>query len=67
MGQQWSFDIETSTHELLREGITAGRFSGSFNNHQRVIVWADTWIEASEIAIQIGMCFGYVTKCMTRI
>ena len=63
----WTFDIETSTHDLLREGITAGRFVGSEQSHQRVLVEADTHHEASLIAIQLGFTFGYVTRCLVRI
>lgn len=62
----FSFDLTTSSHELLREGIVAGRFFGSEHNHQRVTIEADSWLEASELAILMGMCFGYVTGCYYR-
>lgn len=62
----YSFDIETTTHDLLKEGIVAGRFFGAQQNWQRVVVEADSIQEGSLIAILIGGCFGYVTNCHYR-
>lgn len=75
----FSFDITTTTHDMMQKGITDGRFFGSIHNHQRVTVSVDDkdcvtdsgfrrdpHSVASEIAIQIGGCFGYVTSCHFR-
>lgn len=77
----FEFDIETSSHDLLKEGCTAGSFFGTAGRtFQRVVVSVteedcitesgfrrDPALVASEIAIQIGFCFGYVTACFHRI
>lgn len=34
----FSFDVEVSNHDLLKEGITAGRFFGATQNWHRIVV-----------------------------
>lgn len=75
----FSFDIETTTHDLMKNGIVAGRFYGSQHHHQRITIAVsdedcitdsgfrrDPYSVASEMAIQMGFCFGYVTSCHVR-
>jgi hypothetical protein len=65
--EQFSFDIETTTFDLIKQGVTAGRFFGAQQNHQRVVVLADNMLEGMLIACQIGGCFGRVMSCHPRI
>lgn len=75
----FSFDIETTTHDMMQNGIVAGRFFGSQHNYQRVTIAIsdedcvtdsgfrrDPYSVASEMAIHMGGCFGYVTSCHFR-
>lgn len=53
---EWIIDVSWSTHDLLKEGITEKGI-----NTVRVI--AETYEEASLIALQMTLCHGvYVTK-----
>lgn len=59
----YQFELTTSNHELLRQGITSAPVGHYGSPIQLVTVSAPTIQEASLIAIQIGFCFGYVTSC----
>jgi len=46
-----SFDVEVSTHDLLRKGVTAARLPGENITHHRVNISAEySHAEAQEIA-----------------
>lgn len=63
----WSFDVTVSTHDLLKAGVTAGRFAGAPVNHHRIVVAADTRDEAALIAAQMAACHGVCTGVYDRI
>lgn len=52
----WQYDVAVTTHELLQLGVTEAQ-------RVRVEVEADTELEASQIAIQMGFIVGYATDC----
>lgn len=52
----FEFDIGVSSHERLREHVIVDHW-------MRTTVEAPNVVEASEMAIQMGMCRGYVTEC----
>lgn len=56
----WEFDIGITTHELLPQGVLV-------NQWINVRVVAESYLEASRTAIQMGMCHGYATECLLRI
>jgi hypothetical protein len=79
MSTVFSFDVEVSTHDLLKEGITAGRFFGAQQNWHRIVVsvtdedcqsWKgyqrDPYMVASEIALSMAWCHGYPTAIYYR-
>lgn len=53
----WQFDVGVTTHELLQQGVTVAQWT-------RVQVTAPSYLEASEIAIQMGGIVGYATDCL---
>lgn len=63
----YSFDVEVSTHELLKAGVLAGRFFGSPAHHHRVVVAATSFTEARLVAAQMASCHGICTRVFTRV
>lgn len=55
--REWEFDVGVTTHELLQHGVTVAQWV-------RVQVLAASWLEASELAIQMGGIVGYATHCL---
>lgn len=55
----WEFDVGVTTHEALKEGHTVLWW---FNTR----VLADSYMEASLTAAQMGACHGYVTEVRYR-
>ena len=75
----FSFDVEVSNHDLLKEGITAGRFFGAIHNWHRIVIAVteedcigykgyvrDPYLVASEIALSMAWCHGYPTAIYYR-
>lgn len=56
----WNFDLSVTTHDLLKEGVIVERWI-------HIIIWAETWLEASLLAIHMAWRHGYVTECLTCI
>jgi len=56
----WEFDVGVTTHELLRRGVLV-------DHYVLVRVAAGSYLEASELAIQMGFVVGYATECLLRI
>ncbi|MGW3992382.1 hypothetical protein ACWEF6_02730 [Amycolatopsis sp. NPDC004772] len=56
----WEFDVGVTTHEQLQGGVLV-------DHYVRVQVAADGYLEASELAIQMGFVVGYATECLLRI
>lgn len=64
----FSFDVEVSTHDLLKEGVLARRLFGSQHTHHRVVVEAEDVIAAEILAAQMAIATcGYVTRLSLRI
>lgn len=63
----FSFDVTVSTHDLLKVGVTAGRFFGCPANHHRVVVSADDRDDAALVAAQMASCHGVCTGVYDRI
>lgn len=56
----WEFDVGVTTHELLRLGVLV-------DHYVLVRVTAGSYLEASELAIQMGFVVGYATECLLRV
>lgn len=56
----WEFDVGITTHDLLKVGVLVDQWLN-------VRVAADSYLDASRIAIQMGMCHGYATECLIRL
>lgn len=56
----WEFDVGVTTHELLHAGVLVDQWLN-------IRVAADSWLDASRTAIQMGMCHGYATECLLRL
>lgn len=54
---EWQFDVGITTHALLQHGVTVAQWT-------RVEVVAATYLEAAEVAIQMGGAVGYATDCV---
>jgi hypothetical protein len=65
--QVFSFDVTVSTHDLLKRGITAGRFVGAPAHHHRIVVSASSFLDAHLIAAQMASLHGVVTGVFVRI
>lgn len=63
----FSFDATVSTHDLLKQGVTAGRLHGSQHRHHRIVVAAGTRDEAALIAAQMAGCHAMVTGVYDRV
>lgn len=64
----WSFDVETTTHDLLKLGITAHKWYGSPNRHRRIVVLADSHEEAEDLVFALVFGRGhYLTRIYDRI
>ncbi len=63
----FSFDVEVSTHDALREGVLALKLYGAQHAFHRVVVAADTIDEAALIAAQMASCHGMCTAVYPRI
>ncbi|MBK1785126.1 hypothetical protein [Prauserella cavernicola] len=53
----WEFDVGVTTHELLQQGVTVAQWA-------RVDVAASSYLEAAQLAIQMGGVVGYATDCV---
>lgn len=58
-GERWEFDVGVTTHDLLKKGVCVAQWV-------RVVVWAESAMEAHVIAGQIVGCHGYVTEIRYR-
>lgn len=58
--QVFSFDVEVSTHDDLKNGILALRVHGSRHAWHRVVIAADTRDEAALLAAQMASCHGWM-------
>lgn len=56
----WEFDIALTTHDLLKRGVLAHRWT-------TVRVHASTFEEGRLVATQIVSCHGYVTDALLKI
>lgn len=56
----FSFDVEVSNHDALKEGVTALRLKMSQNTWHRIVVEAETRSEASLLAHGMAACHGDV-------
>lgn len=56
----WEFDVGVATHELLQQGVLV-------DHYVLVRVAADSYLEASLLAIQMAGVVGYATECLLRI
>ncbi|HEY9418079.1 MAG TPA: hypothetical protein VIQ30_25245 [Pseudonocardia sp.] len=65
--ETYSFDVEVSTHELLRDGVVATKLLGSSESHHRVVVVAESVNEAGLIAQQMASCHGMCTGVYLRV
>jgi hypothetical protein len=56
----WEFDVGVTTQELLKQGVIV-------DHYVLVQVAADSYLEASQLAIQMAGVVGYATECLIRI
>lgn len=56
----WEFDVAVTTHAGLQRGELV-------DHYVSVQVEAETWTEASCLAIQMAGIVGYATECLDRI
>ena len=50
---EWEFDVGVSTHDLLRQGVVVRHYT-------RVVVSAETYVEARLVASQLAACGGWM-------
>lgn len=63
----YSFDVEVSTHDLLKQGVTAGRLYGSPRTWHRIVVEACDEQEGALIAAQMAACHAMPTATYLRV
>jgi hypothetical protein len=63
----FSFDVEVSTHDLLKAGVTAMHVKGSQHTWHRIVVEAPDHYQAWRDVTAMASCHGMVTRVLDRI